>query len=450
MISRCFVTSSLAVLGACAPPSESEEASAAPRPFARSVVLISIDTLRADHLGSYGYGRPTSPNLDALAARGARFTNCWSTAPWTVPAHFSMFTGLYPRSHGVDGWEKSLAEETGTLAAAMKAAGFATAAFVNVKLLSDERGYGRGFDHYELVQPAKRPWSTTDVVERVLAWHAEHASERYFLFVHLYDVHSDYVARRPYMRELADLDYRGPVRGTTRQLKKLRQGKIGPWGEEEARRLRDLYDAGIRQLDDEIRPLLDAVVADDVLVMVTSDHGEEFFDHGSVLHGRTVYEELVHVPLVLVGPGVEPGRTVDANVSIVDLMPTALASTGIAIPDGLEGVDLGPTWLGGPFDDERLLFGEADKWLAMEEGNYRRAVRRGSFKLVYDALSDRREVYDLSVDPDELHDLSGAEPALSKALALELERFEAGARELEDSLELSEEELEALKELGYF
>ena len=442
----------LAFVLACS--SESSDGVGAPgrsRETARSVVLVSIDTLRADHLGSYGYERPTSPNLDALAQEGARFLRCSSPATWTVPAHCSMFTGLYPRTHGVDGWQKSLSADTGTLAEALDAVGFATAAFVNVNLFNNQRGYERGFDAFELIPELRAPeGSANKVIDRALEWLAEHREERFFLFVHLYDVHSDYIAKEPYLGEFADPAYRGSVTGRTNQLKQVRLRKLGPWGSAEAQRLVDLYDAGVRQLDADIERLLKGVCSDDALLLVTSDHGEEFLEHGDVLHGRTLYQELVGVPLIAVGPGIAPGTVIEENVSLVDLMPTVLGSLGVEIPEGIEGIDLGPSWCAVPLAPNRVVFAEADKWMGMVDGNFRRAVMRGDFKLLRDGLSGRAEVYDLSADPDETHNLAGAVPELVKALSLELERFEAGGRELDDSFELSDEEIEALRELGYF
>ncbi|HEX6882471.1 MAG TPA: sulfatase [Planctomycetota bacterium] len=451
MLSRAFRASAtrtalaLVVACGCAP--------APTGPQAERLILISVDTLRADHLGCYGYERPTSPNLDRLAAQGTLFEQASSTASWTVPAHMSMLTGQYARTHGIDGWQKAPAG-TETIASVLQERGFATAAYVNVVLLNEQRGFERGFDEYHIVPQAESPvGATNQVLQAAIPWIEQHAGQPFFLFLHFYDVHSDYDPLPAY-REAFVREYDGHVTGETHQLRAYRKDRQRePWSEADARHLIDLYDAGIRQFDDQIQPLLDFLersgLAARTVVALTSDHGEEFLERGDVLHGRTLHQELVHVPLLLRGPGVPVGMRVPGNASLVDLMPTLLGLLGAPVPEACEGIDLARVWRAGADLQGRVVFAEADKWLAQEPGNIRRAVRRGRFKLLYDHASGARQVFDLGSDPRELRDLGGEQQALTKALWLELETFLQGERDVEE-VELSEIELRELEALGYF
>lgn len=422
---------------------------------ARSVILISLDTVRADHLSCLGSARPTSPNIDALAAAGTLFEDATTTAPWTVPAHLSMLTGLYPRSHGVDGWTKSLPPSITVLPELLRAHGLSTAAFVNAHLLRPERGFGRGFEHFHVTPAANDDrGATRAVLAAALDWIEGRGKEPFFAFLHLYDAHSDYRARARF-RERFVGGGSGVVDGTTAQLKAYREGRIEGWGAAEAEALARLYDAGLAQLDADLARLFERLKASDLwsttLVVLTSDHGEEFLEHGSVLHGRTLHRELVDVPLVLRGPGVPAGRRVAGDVSLVDIAPTVLALVGAPAPEQLEGVDLSQAWLAPEsWPPRRAVFSEADRWMAMRPGDRRRLVRKGRYALHFDELSGRHELFDLELDPDELEDISAREPTLVQALRHELERFESGARELDTDLELSAEELAELQRLGYF
>jgi len=418
-----------------------------------NLILISVDTLRADHLGCYGYGRDTSPSIDALAAQGVLFESCLSTTGWTIPAHVSMLSGLYPRTHGVDGWEKRIPHDVPVLAEMLRERGYATWGRVNAYMLDETFGFGRGFDSFESVPTSQVPEGTTrKLVNRVAKWLARSPREPFFAFLHFYDVHADYVAEDEYLGLFRDGAFE-EVTGKTGQLKRHRRGLLN-WGEREAAQLAALYDAGLRQFDDDLGRLLALLdehgVRDDTLVVLTSDHGEEFLEHGDVLHGRTVHQELLHVPLIMAGPGLPAGLRVAEDASLVDVVPTVLSLLGVTLDRELDGLDLSRAWRrpGEPPAD-RPTFAEADKWYDMDEGNFRRAVRKGRFKLTYDHLSGERRVFDLEEDPGELRDIGADQPVLRDALWRELEAFMAGKRAVEASVEMSPEELEVLKELGY-
>jgi arylsulfatase A-like enzyme len=365
-----------------------------------------------------------------------------------------MLTGLFPRAHGVDGWQKPIPDDVPMLATILAERGFDTAAFVNTFILGEKRGFARGFQTYEIEQEKPGPSGATAlVIERAERWLAERGDAPFFAFLHTYDVHSSYTPLprhgAPFLRP-----YGGAVDGTTKQLKKHRQGLLLDWGDDDVEHLIGLYDGGVRQMDAELGAFLDRLASsgrlEDTLVVLTSDHGEEFLEHGGVLHGRTLHQELLRVPLILVGPGVPAGVRVTDEVCLTDVVPTALALLGLDVPGTLDGVDLSAAWSGdAAWPPERLLYSEADKWFHKEKGNFRRSVRRGRYKLMYDHLSEERALFDLAEDPLEQRDVSDEHPELVETLWAKLQTYMASRREVDETIELSDEDLEALERLGY-
>lgn len=421
---------------------------ASPPAPAERVVLISIDTLRADHLGAYGYARPTSPNLDAFAAGGVIFTDVTSPSPWTLPAHASLFTGLYPGRHGLASSNAKLPGSVTPLAQHLAARGFQTAAVVNSNYLSPVFGLERGFQRFRHVQESvgqREP--AREITEQAIAWAEEMRGKRAFLFVHYYDVHSDYRSLPEYERMFVG-SYTGSVNGSTAQLLDARRRGIR-FDEADVRHLVDLYDAGIRQMDDELARLL-AAIGDDgrTLVIVTSDHGEEFLEHGGVLHGRTQYQELVRVPLILRGTGIPVGARVERTVSLVDVMPTILAAVGEPVPAGLDGSDLAPSWRGkGAELDARYLSCEADHNNA--EPDVMRAVRHRGHTLHVDRLSGNVTLFELGSDPHEQKDVASNHGTIAAELREQLERYRSARVEAGGAVTLTPEQEERLRSLGY-
>lgn len=224
-----------------------------------NVILISIDTLRPDHLGCYGYERPTSPLLDRIAEEGVLFADASSTSPWTLPAHASLLTGMYPSRNGVKDVVHRLPQDVPTLAAVLSDAGFDTLAVVNSVNVDQRYGLGRGFDRFELVdefgfdaQGERRIVNHGHlVIEQALKWLEGRSAERpFFLFVHFYDVHTDF-SPKPEYRDLFVQSYDGPIDGTTTQLLQLRSAGAR-LSKADLQHLHDLYDAEIRQLDDQL------------------------------------------------------------------------------------------------------------------------------------------------------------------------------------------------------
>jgi arylsulfatase A-like enzyme/cytochrome c-type biogenesis protein CcmH/NrfG len=360
----------------------------------RSVLLISVDTLRADRLGSYGHSAAATPVLDALAARGLRFTDATTTVPLTLPAHTSLLTGTFPTYHGVrDNGGFYVDDSLTTLAETVKPLGYRTGGFVAAFVLDRRWGIAQGFDYYfddfdlskfEMsagLDAAQRPGK--DVVDRALAWLAEDRERPFLAWVHLYDPHSPYTPPEP---------YRSRFPATA-------QGA---------------YDGEVAYTDAEIGRLLSALEAsgqlDSTLVVVVGDHGESLGEHGEQQHGFFVYDAAVHIPLIIAGPGV-PARTVTEQVRIVDVMPTVLDLLGVTPPEEVQGQSLTP-----------LGRGEALDLLAYSETYYPRyhygwseltAVRDGRFKFI---AAPRRELYDVEADPGETKDLSSENPRMAEAL----------------------------------
>jgi arylsulfatase A-like enzyme len=422
----------------------------------RNVILISIDTLRADHLGCYGYPRPTSPAIDRLASGGVLLEDVSAPSPWTLPAHASMLTGLYPRRNGVRSRHDSLPDHVATLADILGRQGYRTSAVVNSHWLSRTNGLDKGFEEFRYVEEHVRDIAPRRVDREARRWlTAKGEGKPFFLFLHYYDVHSDYRALPQYEQQFAR-PYDGIADGSTAQLGKVRYGQI-ELDRSDVNHLIDLYDAGIRQLDDDLKGLFALLeergLMENTLLVVTADHGEEFLEHGGVLHGRTHYQEVVRVPLILAGAGLGPPRREDCMASLIDVAPTILGLVGIKPSSALDGIDLSTWWRDPGLKQQRFLFGEAD-WNNLVEGrtvdDIKRAVRLPRYKLLYDLVTERPEMYDLSADPGEETDVLAEHGELAEIMLAQLREFESIERTTSEAAPaLSPEEVERLESLGY-
>ena len=348
-----------------------------PPAMAQSVLLITIDTLRADAVGAYGGVNPT-PALDGLARDGVRVDRAWTTAPITLSAHASMLTGLYPPAHGARHNGIAAASTVPTLAEGLKAAGFATAAFVSAFPLDRRFGLARGFDVYDDELPrdrSGRPLNErdgADTVTRATAWLAAHRQGRFFLWVHLFEPPA------PYGNPGAP--------GTARE----RYGRDVGVADREAGRL--------------IAALQDAAAS--TLVIAPADHGEAFGEHGEIGHSVFIYDTTLRIPLLLRGPGVPAGVTVNGDASLVDLPPTIAALTGTA-PLRADGVSL-TTAFGATPIASRPVYAESFAPLYDFGWAGLRAVRNGAWKYI---SAPKRELYDTSADPHEQSNRADADPA---------------------------------------
>jgi arylsulfatase A-like enzyme len=415
---------------------------------APNLVLLSIDTLRADHLGVYGYRRDTSPNLDAFARRGAVFEHVYAPAAWTLPSHASMMTGLVPGRHGAVGGDRGIRDDVAVLAELLAAAGYRTDAVVNGPFVKAKFGFGRGFDSYVYFEKDDTEAHHDAVLRALRAGLARRPS---FLFLHYMTLH---IPHRPPPEHdrFSDPGARFPgiaenLRATKLELEAGRRVV----SRAEVGYLRDLYDGEIVHLDamlGEVFALLAAAVARDTYLVVTSDHGEEFLDHGSLIHNGTLYDELIHVPFLLWGPDVPAGIRVPALRGLVDVAPTLLELARVPAPPGLDGRSVLEAFGDAP-QAERvlpLLTGYPEP----ERALLKAGVRTEEMKLIVDLATGARELYDLARDPEERRNVypTGARRDDPRLEALE-RAVPAGAAPSSRDVQLTPEEREALRSLGY-
>jgi arylsulfatase A-like enzyme len=451
----------IALLGVASLSSCGSEPSRAPHP---NIVLIVVDTLRADHLGSYGYERPTSPAIDALAEDAIRFERAYSSAPWTKPSVASMFTGLHPSSHAVLHLDRNLPESATTLAERLRDAGYATGAVISHDLIGSEFGFDQGFDHFLETEARGHRHMSTDAVtqqaEALIDTLRADASQ-FFLFVHYFDPHFAYLHHPKY----GFAGKRPPRVHWRRGITGLRLLDPPPDAGEIAY-LESVYDEEIAMTDSGIGRLLDSLrsraLFDDALIVLTSDHGEEFYEHGWLGHTIGVTEELVHVPLIIRMPGgIDSGKVVKEPVSLVALSATVADIAGIALPAGSvqadsmthDGIVL-ETHEGTPVFIE-VDFEAAFKSTRLRNQfppNHQLAVVRGRHKLVMNKLTGEAALYDVVRDPTEDHDIATSEPTLTAELLAEAKRQLSEVRLVTlpvDERGLTAEQTDALKGLGY-
>jgi arylsulfatase A-like enzyme len=432
-----------------------------------NVLLVSIDTLRADHVHCYGYARETTPTIDGLAREGARFATVAAPTTWTLPSHLTMLTGLPPEGHGVVRSFMSLRPRTVTLAQVFRDAGYVTAGFVSAPYLDAEYGFFRGFDTYDDWSAAslshKFSWKTTSspvllrLVNRWLsAWAGKRTRRPFFLFVHMFDVHSDYTPPPPF-NTLFDPGYRGWVDG----VGVIGDTRFGPGtNPRDLAHLVALYDGGIRFTDLYLGKILDRVralgIVDDTIVVVTADHGEEFLEHGVLTHRNNLYDTTLLVPLVIRFPRSVPGGTVvEQQVRLMDVPATILGLAGVMPPPMFARVHLGDPrvctdlsrFVGrGPAERHELpAFADLEGRLA--------AIRTDRYTLIIPVRDPASaELYDLEADPGERTNVAARRPALADELRRRLLAWRqrwAGDRVAARSLVPDKDLLRRLKALGY-
>lgn len=453
------------------------------------VIVVSFDTTRADRLSPYGCAEARTPNLDALARDSILFTECMTTAPTTLAAHLSLFTGRHPHSHGVPRNGFILDPANVTLAEILSGAGYRTAAFIASFALDARFGVAQGFDHFdaafdrifgegEIDQDQRDAESVTDAV---LDYLDADAAEPRFLFVHYFDPHLPYEPRFPEAGLRGEPDPPPAIDvGAVRERSTLRLGVPFP----EALRLAARYDSEISHADRAFGRLLAGIrergILDRAILLVVADHGENFWDHEDTFdHGHTVFETTIHAAALVRLPrdparraGAPPrGRLDTSPVSHVDWVPTLLDRLGLAIPPGVEGrvLDLDARRGRPALDDpHRARFAEATKpWMAVEEpGRWynlakARCIRLGPWKYVRTPYLDLEELFQLERDPGErvnLFDLLRGRPSSALPTPDELDRLRSELEAWDRSAapfptrfeEVSPEEtVERLRRLGY-
>jgi arylsulfatase A-like enzyme len=393
-----------------APTAPPRAQSNAPKP--RNVVLWFIDTLRADKLRCVNpETRVRTPNFDAFAHKGVLFRRALSQSSHSKPAAATLLTGRYPASHGARAHQDKLRRDAPTLAQIFRRAGFATAGFASNGFISKKHGFVRGWDRFQNLLLTKKGGKAPYLMSAVDRWLASHEAsgnrKPFFLYVHSVDPHVPYNPPR----DILSMYWKGPYRGrlvprlTGFQLDDARAGKfrVGPIDRQYAEAL---YDGEVSVADRFFGRFLDALerrgLAKDTLIVVTADHGEEFWDHGQPGHGHTLYNELIGVPLLFGGgPFVPQGRTVDASVEMVDVAPTLLDLAGIPAPDGAQGRSLVPHFYADAPASPVAFSVHEGRIAAAQQGRYKYILYRGGAERVFDLDADPREQTDLS--PTEPH-----------------------------------------------
>ncbi|MFC2029902.1 sulfatase [Chloroflexota bacterium] len=459
-------------------PPTTDQVATAERP---NILLITAAGLRPDHLGANGHDPAVSPNIDALALRGVWFEEAVSQAAWTGPSLASLLTSLYPSQLNVAckagiSCRPHLDGERTTLAEALQGLGYRTQAYVTSLWLGAELGFEQGHDGFEGVRnvepfdvwpmrartlgrlfgcpsnsgacqllvaghrllfdkPIAQDAGGHDVNRRVERFLDLHDDERFFLWVHYNEVLPPYDSQPP-LEALAD----DPLGSRERRLRRMGYWQLGnPFTAREDLlpndrvRLAALYDGEIHGLDAQVGRLLDLLdskgLEPTTLVVLTSDHGQEFAEHGGYTYGHSLYDEVLRVPLIIAGPGIEAGTTFEKPVGLLDLSPTLAEVAGGSLPPEAEGRSLVPALLGGAWETEPIY----------SESLYRvpqtlKSLRQGDHQLIYNVDTGSHELYDLSAGPQEKHNLAAGSSQLADRLKAQLLEWMAHTARTADAL----------------
>ena len=363
-----------------------------------SMILVIIDTLRADRLGTYGYSRATSPRLDAFAKQSVLFENAYSQAPNTPPSVAAILTSLYPSMHHFIGKGDRVTDEARTLPERLGAAGYRTAAFVDGGFLRKDFGLDQGFETYD-----DKGHGFAHVLPAAKSWIDAHADAPFFVLLHTYDVHTPYEdTPLPYRDAFTTVAYDGDL--LSLDLDKIQRKQLARTVTPlEARYFSDLYDGGILHADALLGAFLDdlarAGILDRLLFVVTADHGEEFMEHGVMLHWK-LYRTVTHVPLLMRFPGARAGAMrISDIVQSIDIAPTMLDAAGVRGQSGMEGRSLLRRICGYPLHDAVAL--SEVTWNDTERGYY-----SGAWHAVSSLATKHAELFDVSADPLEQNNVA--------------------------------------------
>jgi len=402
-----------------------------------NIVLVSFDTLRAENVGIYGYSRNTSPTIDEFGKRGFIFTNAISVTSWTLPSHMSWFTGVYPSQHKVlnkfvikeNGDEEitnleNVAPDMITLAEVLRENGYKTGGFTGGAGVHHQFGFDKGFEIYT---DDKDFAGFEESTPKALEWIKEHKDEKLFVFLHGYDIHGQYVPEEGYDYRFIDFEYKGNLTGSKEEQKELREeglvrGQIF-LTKEDVKFLKALYDEKIQRADEQFALFIEEYarlgLMDKTIFILTSDHGEELYEHGRIDHGHSLYEELINVPLVITLPGATKSKKIGSQVRSIDLMPTILdlvQARSNTVRDQIEGMSLrGFMESKGKNLD---VFPETD----YRYSTFQRAVRTSdSWKLILNLETDTKELYNLNNDPRERENIANKETKQINSLEQKLQ-----------------------------
>jgi choline-sulfatase len=390
-----------------------------PIPDRPNFVVIVSDALRPDHLGCYGYDRPTSPNIDALAGAGIRFDTAITSAPWTKTSFSSMFTSLHPFQHGVIDWISRLPDTVDVLAAELAREGYTTMCVMNMVGMEGRFGVLRGFAETSVTGKEDRDatMTTDDALDLIAA-----SQEPFLLLVHYFDTHRPYEPPDGFVQLIARQGEMHVIEAGTDSL----EGNQGADPEMGMRRQILLYDGCIRYVDTEIGRIIAALnaagIREQTVVVVTADHGDAFMEHGTFGHGRTLFDEEIRIPLVMSFPGRygDPGIVAE-QVRTIDLAATILDLAHAAIPEGWEGMSLVGLMDKGERTETRRSVIPPD--IALTETSMRRgvlpvkSVRTLNWKIIVEPATGLVQTYDLRSDPGETANLWPAQPGPDNELA---------------------------------
>jgi arylsulfatase A-like enzyme/tetratricopeptide (TPR) repeat protein len=403
-------------------------------PSELNVLLFTLDTTRADHIGCYGYPLIKTPNIDALAAEGIMFQNATAQCPLTLPSHSSMFTGSYPFFHGVrDNGGFYLEEDQLTLAEVLRQAGWATSAFIGAFVLDSRWGINQGFDYYyDNFDFAKYKKISLDSVQReggevikaFSEWFEKNPPSRFFSWIHLYDPHTPYEPPEPYKTQYEGQEY-------------------------------GLYDGEIAYADSLIGRVLESLKSKGVLektvVVVVGDHGESLGEHHESSHGFFIYDATVSVPMIIRIPSAElRGKTIAPQVQNIDLMPTLCEILGLPVPESVQGQSLLPLIAGRTMERDREAYSESFYPRYHYGWSELKSLRTPSYKFI---LAPRPELYDLTLDPREKENVFGRDSSLDEKFVRQLKSLEEkmSKKGIEDKgpQQLDDDSREKLMALGY-
>jgi len=374
---------------------------------ARNVVILLIDTLRADKLRPFNaQTRVKTPTMDQLAKEGTVFQETQAPENWTKPSVASVLTSLSPSSHCTKTDAARLSSKALMISEVLKKAGFSTASFIANGYVSDKFGFDQGWDHYENYIREGKSTQAANLFKDAADWIVQNKDKRFFAYVHTIDPHVPYDPPQKYLTMYDAEAYEGPVvpRLTADLLEKAKRNPPGvTFNARDRRRLSALYDGEISYHDDElakfIARLREAGVYENTLFVVTSDHGEELNDHGSWGHGHSVYQELLHVPLIFRAPSVIPGgATHTTTASTLSIAPTVVEAVGVTVPAEFEGRSLLPMMREGVWSSPPVAFSDfLDDWRVVRAGNFKLVLRGGARTTLYDLAKDGGEKQDLDL-----------------------------------------------------
>jgi len=395
-----------------------------------NVILVTVDTLRADRLGCYGFLPNITPAMNKMAAAGVRFENCLAQTPLTLPSHTTILTGTLPIHHGVrDNGGFVVPPQLETMAESFQSAGYQTAAFVSAYVLDSKWGLNQGFDYYfdrfdlgrfEKISLGEVQRRAEETINEALSWLEKNRSRKFFVWIHLYDPHTPYEPPEPFKSQYPDRPYLGEIAYTDSQLARF-------WSYLERENL-----------------------LDNLFLILASDHGESLGEHGETTHGFFVYQEAIHVPLIFVTPFERfKGQTYSGVVTLTDIMPTVLEMTGLPTPSGVQGKSLISYFSGRKKAEDRMAYAETFYPRYHYGWSELRSFQNNRYKLI---IAPVPELYDLKSDPDEQKNLVYIEKKVYEQLSRLAEDFEKKAGEkavLADFASVDEETREKLAALGY-